>query len=100
MAYWNSTAKWACAPLLVPKPGPARFRFTVDLRLFNKYTIKQKFPMPNLDIEISTVSTSRYFDVFDVNFCFWQFPLHADSEELQSFLMTIRVMHGTINAVT
>ena len=40
MAYLNPTSAWACAPLLVPKAGAARFRFTVDLRPVNKFTIK------------------------------------------------------------
>ena len=44
MAFPNPTSVWACAPLLVPKRGPARFRFTVDLRPGNKFTIKHQYP--------------------------------------------------------
>lgn len=49
MAYPNPTAAWASAPLLVPKPDPARYRFTVELRLVNKYTVRHHYPMPNLE---------------------------------------------------
>jgi hypothetical protein len=35
LAYRNPRATWCSAALLVPKPGPAEFRFTVDLRPVN-----------------------------------------------------------------
>lgn len=40
MAYANPSSPWACAPLLVPKPGPDKFWFTVDLRSVNRFTVK------------------------------------------------------------
>jgi hypothetical protein len=39
MVYRNPRSAWCAAPLLVPKPGPSQFRFTVDLRPVNKQTI-------------------------------------------------------------
>ncbi len=33
--YRNPSSKWACAPLIVPKEGSEKFRFTVDLRPVN-----------------------------------------------------------------
>ena len=58
MAYPNPTSRWACAPLLVPKQGPTRFRFTVDLRPINTYTVKHQFPMPNLENELTKLGSS------------------------------------------
>lgn len=37
--YRNLNATWCSAPLIVPKDGPAKFRFTVDLKPVNKHTI-------------------------------------------------------------
>eukprot|EP00171_Calliarthron_tuberculosum_P022172 IDg22172t1 len=56
MAYSNPYARWASAPLIVPKPGEAKFRFTVDLRLVNKYTYKYHYPMPMVDHELHKLS--------------------------------------------
>lgn len=42
MAYPNPSSPWASAPLIVLKPGAAHFRFTVDLRPINKYTVKHQ----------------------------------------------------------
>ena len=41
IVYLNPTWAWRTAPLLVHKPGLAKFRFTVDLRSINKFTVKQ-----------------------------------------------------------
>lgn len=49
MVYSNPTSKWACAPLIVLKFGPSQFRFTVDLRPVNKFTLPHQYPMPNIE---------------------------------------------------
>lgn len=105
MLYPNPTAAWAAAPLLVPKPGPAKFRFTVDLRPVNKYTLKHQYPMPNIEFELHRLTKATCFATFDLSHGYWQLPLHPDSQALQSFITPdgvyspTRVLHGTTNAV-
>lgn len=105
LAYANPTSKWACAPLLVPKIG-GPYRFTIDIRPVNLFTIKHHFPMPNLDIEITKVKSSKYFANFDMSHGYWQLLLDVMSQECQSFITPFgiytptRVIHGTTNAVT
>lgn len=67
MAYPNPTSPWASAPLLVAKPGPAEFRFTVDLRPVNCFTIKHQFPMPNIEQELSKTADSECFSNFEMS---------------------------------
>lgn len=104
--YPNPTASWASAPLLVEKPGPAKFRFTVDLRPVNQFTVKHQYPMPNLEHELTKLSSSAFFATFDLSHGYWQFPLAEESQECQSFITPDgiytprRVLHGTTNAVT
>lgn len=106
MVYLNPTSKWACAPLLVPKPGPAKFRFTVDLRPVNKYTERHQFPLPHIEQELSKLSGSRFYAIFDLSHGYWQLPLSEDSQECQSIITPdgifspTRVLHGSTNAVT
>ena len=71
MAYANPMSAWACAPLPVPKPGPARLRFTVDVRPVNKFTVKHQFPMPNIEHGLSKLTGSRYFATFDLSHGYW-----------------------------
>ena len=42
--YRNSSSKWACAPLIVPKQGTEKFRLTIDLRPINAQTKKNVWP--------------------------------------------------------
>ena len=105
MVYPNPTSPWASAPLLVPKP-PDTFRFTVDLRGVNKYTVKHQYPMPNLEQELTKVGRSKFYAEFDVNNCYWQFLVALLCQMLFSFITPdgiftpTRVPHGTTNAVT
>lgn len=102
----NPSASWACAPLLVPKPGPTRFRFTVDLHPVNIYTVRHHFPMPNIEQELTSGSSSKVFPKFDLSHGYWQFSLAAGLQESQSFITPdgdytpALVLHGTTNAVT
>lgn len=107
MAYPNPTSKWACAPLLVPKPG-AEFRFTTDLRPVNKHTINHQYPMPNLEHELTNLGKEKpqCFANFDMSHSYWQLMLASESQECHSIITPDgtftpnRVMYGTTNAVT
>lgn len=67
MVYANPSSPWACAPLLVPKPGCDEFRFTVDLRVVNCFTTKHQYPMPVTEKELIKVAGSQYFATFDLS---------------------------------
>ncbi len=104
-AYANSTSRWASAPLLVPKSGPAQWRFTFDLRAVNKFTEKCAYPMPNLEHELHKLAKAKCYANFDVSHAYWQLELDPSSQECQSFITPhgvftpTRVLHGTSNAV-
>lgn len=66
-------------PSLVPKPG-AKFRFTVDLRPVNWYTVQHHFPMPNLEH-----SEASGFE-FLCDFRPVARPLELGSQAMQSFI--------------
>lgn len=105
LIYPNPSSKWACAPLLVPKSGPAEWRFTVDLRPINQYTIRHQLIMPNVEEELTKTAGSTVYASVDFTHSYWQLPLHKDSQECQSFVTPdnvftpTRVPHGTTNAV-
>lgn len=105
MAYPNLTTKWATAPLIVPKPGNAKFRFTEDLRTVNRFTVRHHYPMPLLENKFTKLSGSKFYANVDLSHDYWQLPLHMDSQDFQSFLIPdgaytpTRVLHWTTNAV-
>lgn len=105
LVYPNSSSKWACAPLIVPKPGPSQRRFTVDLNPVNHFTIPYQFPKPNVEHELTKTSGSKFCANFDFTQGYWQIPLHPNSQECQPFITPdnvftpTRILHGTTNAV-
>ena len=61
-----STAEWLAAPLLVPeRDSKAKFGMDVDPRPINAASIKESWPMPHLDSEISEFAGSTCFAILD-----------------------------------
>ena len=101
------TAEWQAAPLLVPKrDSKAKFRMAVDLRPINAATIKESWPMPHLDSEISDFAGSTCFAILDFVSGYWQLPLHPDSYSLcgvvtpKGVVASKRVLPGLANATS
>jgi hypothetical protein len=49
MIFAHPTSAWAHPVLVVPKPGPAQYRLTVDLRQGNALQKQYAYPMPHLE---------------------------------------------------
>lgn len=104
LVYRNPTATWTSPPHIVPKPGPEKFRFTVDLRVVNASTIPRTWPTPNLADVIQNFAGSKFFGSFDALQGYWQLELAEDSRDCQSIITPFgvftptRVLHGTTNA--
>lgn len=78
-----ATIQWCSAPLIVPKHGPYKFRFTDDLRPVKSHTTPTPWTMPYLDSELNKVSGAKMFACFDFNHGFWQFYLYEQSRDYQ-----------------
>ena len=104
LIYRNNDSAWACAPLIVPKPGPDQYRFTLDLRPVNAQTVPTVWPMPNVDATLLALAQEKCFADLDFSHCFWQLPEHEHSQEILSFVSPdgvfspTRVPQGQINA--
>jgi hypothetical protein len=77
---------------------------TFDLRVPNASTKPTAWPMPNLQDELHDLNGSEVFATLDFCQGYWQVPLHKNSQDCQSFIMSdgvytpTRVLHGTRNA--
>lgn len=106
MVFINPNTIWAISQMLVPKPGPASFLFTLYLRVFNNFTLGHQYPMTNLEVELTKTSNSFFWAVFDLFHGYWKFPLHTESLECQSLITPDGMytlthdIHGTTNDVT
>eukprot|EP00180_Rhodochaete_pulchella_P003330 Plantae.Rhodophyta-Rhodochaete_pulchella.ctg5579.p2 GENE.Plantae.Rhodophyta-Rhodochaete_pulchella.ctg5579~~Plantae.Rhodophyta-Rhodochaete_pulchella.ctg5579.p2 ORF type:complete len:226 (-),score=18.00 Plantae.Rhodophyta-Rhodochaete_pulchella.ctg5579:1095-1772(-) len=104
LAYRNLASPWASAGLFVPKPGPERYRFTVDLRPVNSVTVPTVRPMPDLE-DTTFLCSASHFASLDFNNEYWQIAVDRDSAAFQSILTPdgvytpTRVIEGARNAV-
>ena len=62
----NPTSQWACAPTMVPKPGPEQFRLTIDLRPVNNQTVPHNWPMPHVDTAIARLAPAKCYANIDL----------------------------------
>lgn len=63
----------------MPKDGPPWWRFTVDLRPVNYYTVRHQFAMQILELELPKLAPSKCYANFDFTHSYWQLLLLKDS---------------------
>lgn len=59
----------------------------LDARRLNAITVKDKYPMPNVNRVFARMKKSKYFGTFDLNDAFMQTLLTDDSKEKTSFIV-------------
>jgi hypothetical protein len=57
----NLASRWEDPPLILPKSGPEKFRFTLDLRYPNSQAEQVSWPVPNMEDELASLARSNYF---------------------------------------
>jgi hypothetical protein len=77
----NLASRWASPPLILPKAGSEKFRFTLGLRYPNSQAEQVSCPMPNMEDELASLAGSKFFATLDLKQGYWQLPLHEDSQE-------------------
>lgn len=75
----NANALWQAVPQLVPRESPTKFKITIDTRPVNTATIKEQWPMTNIDAELSDFKDTRCFASLDLSAGYWQCPHHPCS---------------------
>jgi Reverse transcriptase (RNA-dependent DNA polymerase) len=104
LAKKNLASRCESPPIILPKAGPEKFRFTLDLRYPDSQAEQVSWPMPNMEEELASLAGSKYLATLGLMQGYWQLPLHEDSQECQSIITPdgvytpTRVQHGTTNA--
>ena len=76
----NPTSQWACAPMMVPKPGPEQFRLTIDLRPVNNQTVPHNWPMSHIETAIAKLAQAKCYANIDLCHGYWQMPLAPSAQ--------------------
>ena len=71
-----SLSKWGCPALFVKKKDQS-LRMCVEYRPLNAVTIKNKYPLPRIDILFDQLSTTKVFSKIDLRSGYHQIKIHA-----------------------
>jgi hypothetical protein len=74
--------------MLVPKKSPdgkPNYRFCVDFRALNSVTRFDRYPLPAMEENTSTLYASNYFSFLDCYSGFWKVEIKEDNKELTGF---------------
>lgn len=69
-----SRSEYASELVMVKKAGGA-WRVCVDVRLLNRYTVLDRYPLPRIYDLLRAVKSSRYFAALDLRAGYWQIPM-------------------------
>jgi transposase InsO family protein len=73
------------SPIVLIKKPDGSIRFCVDYRKLNEITIKDNYPMPNIEDKIDALGGSRVFTSLDLTSGYWQFEMEPESRRLTAF---------------
>lgn len=74
------------SPILMVKKKTGEQRLCVDFRALNNKTVKDRFPLPLIDDQISNLSGNHFFTTLDLASGYYQIPMAEDSKHLTGFV--------------
>jgi hypothetical protein len=81
-----STSPWGCSALFVEKKDKA-LRLCVDYRPLNAVTIKNKYPLPCIDILFDQLAGAQVFSKINLHSGYHQIKIHAEDIPKTTFTM-------------
>ena len=81
-----SLSPWASALVPVKKKGSEKLRWTVDYRALNKVTIKDAFPLQNIENNLHKLSGSTCFSCLDSSQAFHAISIPEQYRDYTSFV--------------
>ena len=79
-----SSSPWGCPALFVKKKDDS-LRMCVDYRPLNEVTIKNKYPLPRIDILFDQLSGARYFSKIDLRLGYHQIKIRKEDIPKMTF---------------
>ena len=84
-------SEWLSRTVLVRKPG--KNRLCLDSRDVNKCTVKDTFPLPNIDSHLQHLEASRFIASIDLKDAYWQVVLDEQSRDKTAFTIPGRPLY-------
>ena len=81
----ESVSPFSSNPVMVTKKDDTK-RFCVDFRTLNTNTIKDTYPLPNVDDILDQFKGCHFFTQLDLASGYWGIPMHPDDIEKTAFM--------------
>ncbi|KAK3287950.1 hypothetical protein CYMTET_4558 [Cymbomonas tetramitiformis] len=82
-----SSSPYAAPCLMVPKPNnPKELRLVIDFRRLNSLTVRNRFPLPDIQQMFDDMQGATVFSSADVRHGFWQMPMAEQDIEKTAFV--------------
>lgn len=81
----ESQSPWNSPVSLLYKASTGKVRLVLDARALNNVTIKDAYPMPNIEGILSRLDQTYYISSIDLKDAFWQVELATNSREKTAF---------------
>lgn len=81
----DSVSEYA-SPIILVRKKDGKLRMCVDYRMLNSITVKERYPMPIIDDEITRLSGQGFFITLDLASGYYQVPIAEESKPLTAFV--------------
>ena len=81
----KSSSPWASPVVLATKPDGS-YRFCVDYTKLNAMSVRESFPLPNLEEHLDRLASAKVFSVMDLASGFWQIQVAEEDIEKLAFV--------------
>ena len=80
-----SISPWSSPIVLVKKKDTDKTRFCIDYRKWNKVTIKDSFPIPNIEEILDSLGNTKFYSTLDLGKGFFQIAMDEKSKQFTAF---------------
>ena len=81
----ESNSEWASSPVLV-RTKDGSLRYCIDYRAVNKLTVKDAFPLPNIESCLDTLGENLYMSTLDMAASYWQLEIDEQDRHKTAFI--------------
>ena len=100
-----SNSPWA-SPIVLVRKKDGTWRFCIDFRKVNDQTVKDAYPLPQVNDIVDSLNGQKYFSTLDLTSGYWQVPVEKESIPKTAFVIPggghfefLKLPFGLSNAV-